>query len=312
MKINWMIQKMSGLFLILAFMQMNLTGYSQQFTLPLWGENMPNFHETDEQEMIDQQDVLKIRKVIKPEIEVFLPSKRMGTGQAVIICPGGGYAILNWDWEGTDIAKYLNGQGIAAIVLKYRLPHAKANNVTYKSPILDAQRAMRLVRHHAAEWAIDVNRIGVMGFSAGGHLAATLATHYDVRYAEPTDSIDAISARPDFAALVYPVVTFKDDYTDPGSRRRLLNNKLDSALINDFSNELQVDEGTPPTFIIQASDDPIVPVQNALRYYEALVKNHVEVEMHMYPTGGHGFALARDDAYLSTWTDRLAAWLKRH
>lgn len=303
---------MNKLLLLISIFQITFTGYAQHFEIPLWGNEIPNYQQTDEEYVIDQLEVLKIRKVIEPELEVFLPSKKMRNGQAVIICPGGGYAIMNWDWEGTDIAKWFNSQGIVAVVLKYRLPLSKSNIVSYKSPILDAQRAVRLVRHKADEWGIDKSRIGVMGFSAGGHLASTLAAHYDHSYAEPTDDIDQLSARPDYTILVYPVVTFKDDYTDEGSRRRLLNGNLDATLINHFSSELHVNGDTPPTFIMHSTDDKIVPVQNSLQFYEALVKHDVETEMHMYPLGGHGYALARDNNYLSTWTSLLEAWLKKY
>ncbi len=296
--------------LILSLILIAFSGHSQHIEMPLWGEMIPNYQETDEQETSVQKDILKITNVKKPGIEVFLPSVRNRNGQAVIICPGGGYTILCYDWEGTDVAKWLNSQGIVAVVLKYRLPMAKSNIESHKSPILDAQRAVRLVRHNAANWGVDSNRIGVMGFSAGGHLASTLSTHYNDSYAEATDDIDKLSARPDFSILVYPVVTLKSNFTDNGSRNKLLRFNLDEELINHFSNELHVTPETPPAFIMHSSDDKIVPVQNSLQFYEALVKNDVEVAMHIYPIGGHGYALALDNNYLSRWTDELVAWLK--
>ncbi|WP_347840822.1 alpha/beta hydrolase [uncultured Draconibacterium sp.] len=303
---------MNKLFLFLVLNIICLLGHAQHLEVPLWADNIPNYQETDEKEIRVQEGVLKIRNVKKPGLEVFIPSERIQNGQAVVICPGGGYAIMNWDWEGTDIAKWLNSQGITAIVLKYRLPRSKSNIVSYKSPILDAQRAVRLVRQNAKAWGIDSTRIGIMGFSAGGHLAATLSVHYNEKYAEPSDSIDLLSARPDFSILVYPVVTFKDGFTDSGSRRRLLNNNLDEDLILHFSAEEHVNADTPPTFIMHSTDDTGVPVQNSLKYYEALVNNKVQAEMHLYPIGWHGYALARDNEYLSTWTELLEAWLKRY
>ncbi|MEE4259679.1 MAG: alpha/beta hydrolase, partial [Bacteroidales bacterium] len=183
---------------------------------------------------------------------------------------------------------------------------------SHKSPILDAQRAIRVVRSNAKEWGVDAQKIGVMGFSAGGHLAATVSTHFDDKYAEATDSIDYLSARPDFSILVYPVVTLKSDYTDNGSRNKLLRFNLDEELITHFSNELHVNANTPPTFIMHSSNDSIVPVQNSLQYYQTLIENKVEAEMHLYPIGGHGYALAQDNDYLSAWTNELKAWLKRH
>jgi acetyl esterase/lipase len=280
--------------------------------MPLWGEEIPNYQETEELETRVQKDILKITNVKKPGIDVFLPSERNRNGQAVIICPGGGYTILCYDWEGTDVAKWYNSQGIVAVVLKYRLPLAKSNIESHKSPILDAQRAIRVVRSNAKEWGVDAQKIGVMGFSAGGHLAATVSTHFDDKYAEATDSIDYLSARPDFSILVYPVVTLKSDYTDNGSRNKLLRFNLDEELITHFSNELHVNANTPPTFIMHSSNDSIVPVQNSLQYYQTLIENKVEAEMHLYPIGGHGYALAQDNDYLSAWTNELKAWLKRH
>jgi acetyl esterase/lipase len=297
---------------LLSLILIVFTAQSQHIEMPLWGKVIPNYQETDEQETRVQKDILKITNVKKPGIEVFLPSERNRNGQVVIVCPGGGYTILCYDWEGTDVAKWLNSQGIVAVVLKYRLPMAKSNIESHKSPILDAQRAVRLVRHNAEKWGVDTNRIGVMGFSAGGHLASTLATHYKDSYAEATDTIDKLSARPDFSILVYPVVTFKSNYTDNGSRNKLLHFNLDEKLINHFSNELHVTSETPPTFIMHSSNDSIVPVQNSLQYYQELVENKVEAEMHIYPIGGHGYALALDNNYLSRWTSHLEAWLKRH
>jgi acetyl esterase/lipase len=297
---------------LLSLILINFSAQSQDFEMPLWGEEIPNYQETEELETRVQKDILKITNVKKPGIDVFLPSERNRNGQAVIICPGGGYTILCYDWEGTDVAKWYNSQGIVAVVLKYRLPLAKSNIESHKSPILDAQRAIRVVRSNAKEWGVDAQKIGVMGFSAGGHLAATVSTHFDDKYAEATDSIDYLSARPDFSILVYPVVTLKSDYTDNGSRNKLLRFNLDEELITHFSNELHVNANTPPTFIMHSSNDSIVPVQNSLQYYQTLIENKVEAEMHLYPIGGHGYALAQDNDYLSAWTNELKAWLKRH
>ncbi|MDF1574073.1 MAG: alpha/beta hydrolase [Bacteroidales bacterium] len=152
---------------------------AQNQVIPLWEGDPPNYRETGEVTIWDTSDIVRVRNVQKPDIAVFLPSKKNSTGEAVVICPGGGYEILAYDWEGSDIARWLNSRGIAAFVLKYRLPGSKSNIVPHKSPLMDAQRAMRLVRFNAAKWNIDPSRIGVMGFSAGGHLASTLSTHYD-------------------------------------------------------------------------------------------------------------------------------------
>ncbi|MFR9529036.1 MAG: alpha/beta hydrolase [Rikenellaceae bacterium] len=298
---------------LIVFAALALVANAQRFTMPLWGDDMPNYWPSDQEEIVDDsQDIIKIRQVNHPTIEVFLPSERMRTGQAVVICPGGGYAMIAYDFEGTDVAKWFNSKGVVAVVLKYRLPQAASNVVSYKSPLLDAQRALRLVRSSAQEWGVDAARVGVMGFSAGGHLAATASTHYATKFAEPVDDVDLLSARPDFSILVYPVVTFRDDYTDNGTRTRLCNSQVTSELIDEFSNELHVDSLTPPTFLMHSSNDNIVPVQNSLQYYQRLVESGVEAEMHIYPIGGHGYSLAYSDPYLTTWTERLEAWLKRH
>ncbi len=303
---------MKKLFSVVAFLALSLSVNAQQFNMPLWGDTMPNHTQTDEVEVVDDsQDIIKLRNVQTPSMDIFLPSERIRTGQAVLICPGGGYAMLAYDSEGTDIAKWFNSKGVVAIVLKHRLPTSLSNTVSYKSPILDAQRAIRLIRQNAQAWGVDPAKVGVMGFSAGGHLASTLSTHYDTQYAEAVDDVDKLSARPDFSILIYPVVTFKDDYTDNGTRTRLTRSQVTPELIEEFSNELHVDAATPPAFLIHSSNDKVVPVQNSLQYYQKLIENGVEAEMHIYPEGGHGYALATGNRYLSTWVDRLADWLAR-
>lgn len=295
--------------LICVLLIAEIPGFSQDYTLPLWSENIPNFQKTDEVEIRDSSDVVRISVVQRPEIAVYLPSRRIATGQAVVICPGGGYIRLAYDSEGTDVAKLLNSWGIAAIVLKYRLPISKSNLVGHKSPLMDAQRAIRLTRFYAPKWNIQHNKIGIMGFSAGGHLASTAGTHFDFGDASTGDPIDALSSRPDFMILIYPVITFSHSFMHEGSRNALLGESPDSALIKYYSNELQVTKETPPTFIIHASDDESVPVENSLGLYQTLKENGVSVEMHIYRAGGHGFSLAIGKGYLSTWTERCRDWI---
>ncbi len=286
-------------------------GMSQTLVMPLWKGAVPNSKETDETEIREEGDLLWIKNVQQPAIEVYLPTKQSATGQAVVICPGGGYGALAYDWEGMDIAKWFNGKGIAAIVLKYRLPNSRSVVVRHEVPLQDAQRALRLTRHHAASWNIDAGKIGVMGFSAGGHLAATLGTHFDQKMASSTnDAIDALSARPDFMVLVYPVITLKEPHTHMGSRNSLLGEKANPELVALYSNELQVKANTPPTFIVHSADDEAVPVENSLLFYQALIKQGVSAEMHLYPAGGHGYSLAINKGYLQGWTDRLHDWLQ--
>jgi len=284
---------------------------AQPLTLPLWENNIPNYQATQEKETIGSDwGVQWITKVQKPTIEVYLPAKNNATGQAVVICPGGGYHGLAYDWEGTEIAKWLNSKGIAGIVLKYRLPLSKSNIEPHKSPLLDAKRAIRLARFHAPEWNIEEDKVGIMGFSAGGHLASTLGTHFD-EGSKGTDPVERFSSRPDFMALIYPVISTTEDYMHVGSKEALVGKEASTELVDYYSNELQVGTTTPPTFLLHATDDLVVPVENSLAFYQALKNQGVPAEMHIYPEGGHGFSLAIGKDYLQTWTDRLADWLQK-
>lgn len=294
---------------LVCIMTLNIV-IGQENTMALWSGKVPNHQETDEVEIHKYEDILRISYVQEPSLEVYLPSKKNATGQAMVICPGGGYQILSYDWEGTDVAKWLNSKGIAAFVLKYRLPNSKSVITRYKAPLQDAQRAMRLVRHNAGKWNISKDQIGIMGFSAGGHLASTLGTHYDENQDLLTDDIDSLSARPDFMVLIYPVITMNPKYMHGGSKNNLLGENPDQELVDHYSNELQVNKNTPPTFLVHSSDDKSVPVMNSILFYEALVKEAVYSEMHIYPEGGHGYGLALGMDYLQTWTDRLADWLE--
>ncbi|MCA9735361.1 MAG: alpha/beta hydrolase [Deferribacteres bacterium] len=298
------------IFVFLSFLLAATVCFGQDYTLSLWDENIPNFKNTYESEIREFNKVLSVGNVQNPDITVFLPSAKMATGQAVVICPGGGYGRLAFDREGTDIAKWLNSHGIAGIVLKYRLPNSNNHIVPHKSPLLDAQRAIRLVRHHAVKWNIEADQIGIMGFSAGGHLASTAGTHFDSGNKEAEDPIDKLSCRPDFMILMYPVISMSQPFMHRGSQRNLLGEQPDSALTMYYSNDLQITGETPPTILFHASDDKAVPVENSLVFYRALVEKGVPAEMHIYPTGGHGFCMATGNYYLETWPDRCADWLK--
>ena len=284
--------------------------HAQEMTLPLWADgNLPNFKKSAEKEKHDTVESINITFVQTPEIAVFLPDKRSATGQAVIICPGGGYQHLAWSWEGTNTARWLTAKGIAAIVLKYRLPSAGSNVIANLSPLMDAQRAIRTVRFNATNWNIKKDEIGILGFSAGGHLASTAGTQFDRGIAMNADSIEQMSSRPDFMILIYPVITMSKNSMHAGSRNNLIGKDADSSLAKRYSSELQVTKETPPTFIVHATDDKTVPVENSLLFYQALKDKHVPVEMHIYPAGGHGFGLAFGMGYLQTWTDRCNDWL---
>jgi len=283
---------------------------AQNLIIPLWDGDPPNFRETGETVVWDTSDIVGVRNVQKPDLAVFLPSKRNATGEAVIICPGGGYHALAYDWEGIDIARWLNSRGIAAFVLKYRLPVASCNIVRHESPLMDAKRATRIVRSGAAAWNVDPGRIGIMGFSAGGHLASTLSTHFDHGDPASPDPVERVSCRPDFSILMYPVISFTGEFTHSGSRTALLGEDPDPSLVKYFSNELQVTDDTPPAILIHSGDDRGVPVENSIVYYEALRAHQVPAELHIYPYGGHGYSLAVGKGHLSTWPDRVVQWIR--
>jgi len=301
---------MKHLFLALLFVMLATSGFTQNKILPLWEGDPPNYRETGEVTIWDTSDIVRVRLVQQPDIAVFLPSRKNTTGEAVVICPGGGYHILAYDWEGSDIARWLNSHGIAAFVLKYRLPGSNSNIVPYKSPLMDAQRAMRMVRYNAESWNVDTGKIGVMGFSAGGHLASTLSTHFDTGDPSSDDPVEHMSCRPDFSILIYPVISFTADFSHVGSRHALLGEDADEELVKHFSNELQVTEDTPPAILIHSGDDKAVPVENSIVYYEALLEHQIPAELHIYPYGGHGFSLAINKGHLSTWPDRVYEWIK--
>lgn len=283
---------------------------AQNHIVPLWEGTPPLQNLSDLKEEATQQGILRIANVQNPTIEVYLPTKQIATGEAVVIFPGGGYGILAYDWEGTDFAKWLNSQGIAGIVVKYRLPVSKSLTDPKEVPLMDAQRAIRLVRQNAAAWNINPAKVGVMGFSAGGHLASTVSTQYNHEVNRPKDTVDSLSARPDFSILVYPVISFRDAAVHSGSRKNLIGENASQELMDRFSGELNVNAETPPTFLVHAQDDKGVPIENSLLYYQALHKNGVKASLHIYPTGGHGFAFGLGKGAVESWREVLLAWMK--
>jgi len=294
-------------FMLLSFSLKPVIG--QEFVLSLYPGKIPYSKNSDVKEKIVQTDITRISDVGIPDISVYLPAKQFATGQAVLICPGGGYRIIAWDKEGKDIAKYLNSIGVAGIVLKYRLPSSDNQTEPHKVPLADAQRAMRLVRFNSARWNIDPAKIGVMGFSAGGHLASTLGTHFDYGNKSSADSVEQVGCRPDFMVLMYPVISFTAPCTHKGSRDALIGPNHPQELLQYYSNELQVKPDTPPAFFVHANDDKGVPVENTLLMYEALRKNNIPAEIHIISEGGHGFGLASDNAHISSWAGNLKLWL---
>jgi acetyl esterase/lipase len=240
----------------------------------------------------------------KPSLSFYLPARKNGT--AVVVCPGGGYGALAMDHEGRQIAEWLNSLGISAFVLKYRL----GPRYRHPSMLQDAQRAIRMVRSQADALGLAGDRIGIWGFSAGGHLASTAATHFDDGRAEAADPVERVSSRPDFAVLAYPVISFTTPYTHRGSKRNLLGDDPDEKLVQSLSNELQVTPRTPPTFLFHTNEDTGVPPENSVLFYLALRKAGVPAELHIYERGRHGVGLASTDATLSSWPARLADWFR--
>lgn len=243
----------------------------------------------------------------KPSLTIYLPSEKKATGAAVVICPGGGYDHLSMDREGHQIAQRLNSMGIAGFILKYR--HS-GDGYGHPAPLQDAQRAIRIVRSRAKELGIDPKRVGIMGFSAGGHLASSAGTHFQNNYYEPSDTIDKSSCRPDFMILLYPVISFTRWCAHSRSRQNLLGKNPDEKLVENLSNELQVTPETPPTFLVHSDQDKAVPAENSIFFYLALRRTGVPAEMHIYQHGSHGSAIEDKYGVISTWPERCEDWMR--
>jgi acetyl esterase/lipase len=245
-----------------------------------------------------------ITKVTNPSLTAYFPEPGKANGAAVIVIPGGGYSGIANNHEGIDVAKKFVESGVTAFLLKYRLPDDRIMKDRAIGPIQDAQRAIQIIRERAVEWRLDTGRIGVIGFSAGGHLASTLGTHYDHSY---IDNKRHVNLRPDFMILVYPVINM-GEYTHMGSKTNLIGKEANDQQVDRFSNEKQVRKTTPPVFLIHAQDDGAVPVQNSLLFYEQILKNSVKAEMYLYQQGGHGFGMY-NKAEKEQWMDRVLNWL---
>jgi acetyl esterase/lipase len=306
-KLTAFIVKNSFLSLIFILGITNLS-QAQNQVIPLWKVIPQEIKAPDYKEKEDIKDgkVQSTSQVSIPTLSVFLPKGIKQNQTAVVIFPGGGYTHLAIDKEGTKVAEWFNSQGIVAFVLKYRLPNNLIMTNKTVGPLQDAQEAIRVIRLNAAVWNIDPNKIGVMGFSAGGHLASTLSTHYDDRVYETSSKI---SARPDFSLLIYPVISMENDITHKGSQVSLLGENASQQDIDSFSNEKKVTAQTPPAFLIHATDDSVVLPENSINYYLALKKNGVTAELHLYEKGGHGFGLGVNDTS-KFWTKACEEWLK--
>lgn len=243
----------------------------------------------------------------RPTLIVSLPEAEKATGAAVVICPGGAYQGLAMGHEGYDIARWFNSLGVAAFICDYR---TRGKGYGHPAPLQDAQRAIRTVRARAAEWKVDPAKIGILGFSAGGHLASTAGTHFDAGDPQADDPVQRVSCRPDFLVLCYPVIAWDKPYTHRGSQENLLGEKPDPELVRSLSNETQVTSDTPPTFLFSTDEDTAVPVENSLAFYQALRAAGVPAELHIYRQGVHGLGLAPKQPGTANWPKQCEDWLR--
>jgi acetyl esterase/lipase len=293
-------------YLTLSVLALTMSFAKAQQEMPLYPDGVPNSKPVPntQKSEIDKNGILRISEVTVPTLTVYSPAKGTSNGTAVIICPGGGYWILAASHEGSDVAKEFNKMGVTAFVLKYRIPNENAQVDRTIAPLQDAQQAIRMIRKDAIKYGINPNRIGIMGFSAGGHLAATASTHF----AKPVgDNADNTNVRPDFSILVYPVISFKE-YGHKGSADQLIGKKPSLEMVELYSNEMQVTKETPPAFLVHAGDDNAVPVKNSLAYYEACQKYNIPSGMVIYPKGGHGFGM-NNKTTKEKWMNNVKNWM---
>lgn len=281
--------------------------FAQQKVMNVWPDKIPGAIENSGYQL-EQNDMSSwITKVSSPTLDFYPAPNEISNGTAVIICPGGGYAGLAINHEGAQVAAWLNTLGITAFVLKYRLPNDLIMTDKSIGPLQDGQEAMRIVRRHAKEWKINPDKIGIMGFSAGGHLASTISTHFEEQVYEMQDNT---SARPDFSILIYPVIDMDNAITHSGSRNNLLGKAPSQESINHFSNEQQVTKNTPPAFLVHSLDDKTVPVENSINYLLALKQHAVPGELHIYENGGHGYGLGKEGQTNAAWPEACKKWLQ--
>ena len=276
---------------------------AQDKVLKVWPQGAPTDNGMTKPEEVFNG--VHVRNVSEAVMYIYLPPKEKSTGAAVVICPGGGYSFEAMDYEGYAIAEWLNTKGIAGIVLKYRLPYGHPD-----VPSSDAKQAIRIVRKNAKEWGINPEKVGIAGFSAGGHLASTVGTHFDYGNKSSSNIVDNFSSRPDFMLLLYPVISLKEEFGHMGSRQNLIGEGNNWKLVKEYSNELQVTPQTPPTFIVVTDDDEIVPTRNSVEFYLSLKKNNVPAELHVFSEGHHGFFLKKDYLPVRQWPNLFIDWMK--
>lgn len=298
-------KKYTLVFIVLGISLFELNANAQTLIVKLWPDSIPgSISCSNYTEQRDEDGC--IEKVSSPEMSVYLPSDNKVNNTAILICPGGAYSVVSYENEGIAIAQWLNKQGIAGFVLKYRLPSDKIMKDKSIGPLQDAQMAMRMIRSNAMRWHINPAKVGVMGFSAGGHLAAILSTHYDAKIYNANN----FSARPDFTILVYPLISFDSAITHKESRENLIGQNPDNTTIKYFSADQLVTLDTAPAFLIHSADDNCVTVKHSFLYFQALQKNKIPAEIHVYQNGGHGYGLAKDKGTTSTWPSTCLLWLK--
>lgn len=300
---------MNRLLNILILAMISNFGYTQT-VVPLYKGPIPGAKQSEDQEISDTTDTnrLIILNVSRPTLSIFLPEDSRKNGTAVLICPGGGYKVLAAEHEGYDVARRFNEEGITAFVLKYRIPDPNTMEDPSVGPLQDAQRALQYIHEHSKGYGINKNRIGIMGFSAGGHLAATAGTQFNhpvLPGAKPAE------VKPDFMILVYPVISFTDSIGHMGSRENLLGKSPDMEKIRKYSNELQVTSATPRTFLVHAKDDEVVVAANSELMLESLRRHRVPAEIFLYEKGGHGFGM-NNPTSSEKWMDKVITWIGRH
>jgi acetyl esterase/lipase len=295
---------MKYLYFVIVLLCLKVT--AQHKKIAIYSDTIPCASNLPMQEVSNTISIKE--RISSPQLWYYPTEKFIQNTAAILVLPGGGYQNLAFKKEGTEVAKWLNTLGISAFVLMYRTPYWESSSCKKEIPLSDAKQAMRIIRHRASEWNINQNNIGVMGFSAGGHLAATLSTQFDYGNQDRTDSLSSFSTRPDFSVLIYPVISMRKAYTHMGSRQSLLGENPTNEDIIAYSNELQVKTDTPPAILIHASNDRAVHAENSIMYYKALLEKNIPAALHIWEDGGHGFGLHREKGSVKSWPDTVHQW----